>query len=55
MSEVMRNAIENKQNLKQELRLLQEDFLLNEVSTILLSTNYFTKNGENKISRRCMS
>ena len=32
MSELMRNGIENKQKLNQELVLSQEDFLLNEVS-----------------------
>lgn len=37
MSEVMRNAIENKQKLKQELVLKQEDFLLNEELKVLRS------------------
>ncbi|XP_069125844.1 sperm flagellar protein 2-like isoform X2 [Argopecten irradians] len=37
MSEVMRNAIENKQKLKQELVLNQEDFLLNEGLKVLKS------------------
>ena len=31
MSEVVRDAIENRQRIKQELVLIQEDFLLNEV------------------------
>ena len=35
MSEVVRDAIENKQRIKQELVLMQEDFLLNEVSKLI--------------------
>lgn len=35
MSEVMRNAVEEKKPLKQELVIKQEDFLLNDVSIIL--------------------
>ena len=31
MSEVVRDAIENRQRIKQELVLIQEDFLLNQV------------------------
>lgn len=35
MSEVMRNAIENKQKVNQELLLQQEDFLINEDLKVL--------------------
>ena len=40
MSEVVRDAIENRQRIKQELVLIQEDFLLNEVC-ISLSNYHF--------------